>query len=129
MSGVHHVALKTIDVENTAAFYRDVLGLKEVSHHTDDRGALRSIWLSVEGDPLIVMIERSTTGGPTTRRFEDDPPGLHLLAFRIAASDREAWRDRLERAGRAIVHETRFTLYALDPEGNRVGLSSFPDPG
>jgi catechol 2,3-dioxygenase-like lactoylglutathione lyase family enzyme len=153
VSGIHHVALKAIDVEKTAAFYRDVLGLVEVARHTDDRGALRSIWVSAEGDPLIVMIERSTAGGTTTRRFLDDlagdarsksslppppatpaarfacdPPGLHLLAFRIAASEREAWRERLGLAGCAIVHETRFTLYALDPEGNRVGLSSFPDP-
>jgi glyoxylase I family protein len=126
--GVHHVAIKAADVERTAAFYRDVLGLSPLARHEEPDGALRSLWLGAQG--VIVMIERSRTpargGAPA---FAVDPPGLHLVAFAIPASERQAWRDRVEKAGHPIVHETRFTLYTLDPEGNRVGLSSYPDPG
>ena len=34
----------------------------------------------------------------------------------------------LERARVAVEHETRWTLYVRDPEGNRVALSHHPQP-
>jgi len=129
VGGLHHVAIKAGDVEKTAAFYRDVLGLAAIDRHLDDGGALRSIWLRAKD--VIVMIERSAEGTEplSERGFTSDPPGLHLVAFAIAPADRGAWRARLEAAGHPIVHETRYTIYVLDPEKNRVGLSSYPDLG
>jgi catechol 2,3-dioxygenase-like lactoylglutathione lyase family enzyme len=115
---LHHLAIKSKDPEELARFYR-ALGLEELRRHDDDRG-LRSIWLAL-GD-AILMIERSTTGGPNVA-FESDPPGLHLLAFAIEPHEAPAWRARLP-----IVRETEYTLYFADPEGNRVALSSHPEP-
>jgi glyoxylase I family protein len=129
VGGVHHLAIKAKDVERTAAFYTDVLGLRLVDRHLDDKGAVRSIWLQASADHPIAMIERSAVGAADpARTFASDPPGLHLLAFTIEKSERTSWKARLEHAGHAVVHETRFTIYVLDPEGNRVGLSSHPDP-
>ena len=45
----------------------------------------------------------------------------------IAASERDAWEAHLTAAGLAIAHRTDYTLYVRDPEGNRVGLSHWPD--
>jgi catechol 2,3-dioxygenase-like lactoylglutathione lyase family enzyme len=124
IGGVHHVAIKARDVERVASFYRDVLGLVEERRHQDDAGLLRSLWL--RAGTTIVMIERAGTEaephGPANTGFFVDPPGLHLLAFTISAEDREDFAARLP-----IVHRTDYTLYLLDPEGNRVGLSSYPD--
>ena len=36
--------------------------------------------------------------------------------------------DRLREAGVAIEDRTAFTLYVRDPDGRRVGLSSYPTP-
>ena len=116
--GVHHLAIKAEDVERTARFYTEVLGLTAQRRNEDQQG-LRSIWVTCGG--TILMIERAT-GGRTPPAFHSDPPALHLLALTIPAAARAAWRERLEDAGHRIVHETEFTLYTQDPEGNRVGL-------
>lgn len=126
IGGVHHLAVKAADVERVARFYRDVLGLAEERRHQDDAGALRSIWLRAGAS--ILMIERSTQSGAAQAshaersEFSADPPGFHVLALSIDPSDGPALAAEL-----AIVHRTDYTLYVLDPEGNRVGLSSYPE--
>jgi catechol-2,3-dioxygenase len=118
--GVHHIAIKSRDVDKVAAFYRDVLGLRESARHLDDARDLRSIWLESEG--TLIMIERRTG--------DVQPPsdsGLFLLAFRIPPLERNAWKAKLQAAGHAISQETQYTIYTSDPEGNRVGLSSHPE--
>ncbi len=124
--GLHHFAIKSADPERLAAFYRDVLGLEEVARHPmpDTPERVRSVWLAC--GPTLLMIERAGRDAPEPAgTFEDDPPGLHLVAFEVAADDAGAWRARLEAAGHPVVHATAFTLYCLDPDGNRVGLSSY----
>jgi len=125
--GLHHLAIKVNDPVRVAAFYRDVLGLAEVARHPFADGTVRSIWLALGGD-AILMIERSIHGGggPGEVAFADDPPGIHLVALRIRPEDRTVWRERLAAARRPVEHETEWTLYARDPEGNRVGLSCLP---
>ncbi len=86
---------------------------------------MRSLWLDAGG--TILMLERSAVGGRTVP-VADDPPGLHLLALGITASERGAWRRRLSDAGHEPYAATDFTLYVEDPEGNRIGLSHWPDP-
>ena len=126
--GVHHVAIKARDVVRVATFYREVLGFAEVARHLDGEGSLRSIWLLLPGGPIL-MIERAygidapaAEGG-----FFAERPGLHLLAFTIAAGSGAEVRRRLSDHGVAVEHHTDYTLYVLDPEGNRVGLSSYPE--
>jgi catechol 2,3-dioxygenase-like lactoylglutathione lyase family enzyme len=124
--GVHHVAIKTCDVEGVAGFYRDVLGLEERTRHLDDRGGLRSIWL--EAGTCILMIERSGSDElPRRGDFFQDPPGLHVLALSVSAHERIEMAAELEAKGVAIAHRTDYTFYVLDPEGNRVALSSYPE--
>ncbi len=141
--GAHHVAIKACDVERVADFYRDVLGLAELRrnyHAGSDR--LRSVWLAC--DPIVLMVEHAETGPgadePIVEHAESrehaeatgcprwdapDHAGLHLLALRIRAEDATRWREHLAAHGYPVVRATAHTLYVLDPEGNRVGLSSF----
>lgn len=74
------------------------------------------------------MIERASIAGIAERPFADDPPGLHLLALQIDAGACPSWRTHLAAHGHPVVDETPYTLYLQDPEGNRVGLSSWPHP-
>ena len=119
---LHHLAVKVRDVDRVAAFYRDVLGLPEQRRHHDARG-LRSVWL--EAAEALVMVERADAPGEPPV-FALDPPGLHLVAFRVPPDAWPAWRRRLAEHGVPIVAETEHTAYVQDPEGNRVGLSSWP---
>ena len=116
---VHHIAIQVRDLERARAFYVEVLGLPEV------RRQPHAVWVDAEG--TLVMLEQSAD--------VDAPPpwqsaraGLHLLALQIGPTERAAWRARLIAAGAPIEGETGFTLYTRDPDGTRIGLSSYPAP-
>ncbi len=124
--GIHHVAIQARDLERVAAFYRDVLGLAELRRwHTPD-GSLRSIWLGCgEG---FVAIEHAGQGAlPSSQEFRDPAPGLHVVALRIDRDERDRIEAVLERIGAPVVHRTRWSIFVRDPEGNRVGLTHYPD--
>jgi catechol 2,3-dioxygenase-like lactoylglutathione lyase family enzyme len=111
---IHHVALRVADLERSLAFYGGVLGLAE-ARRFEEGGRVRSIWMSVGG--AVVMLERELKGGGS------EGSG-HVLVF--AVSDLALWEARLAAAGVAIADRTAATLYVIDPDGHRVGLSVFP---
>ena len=51
-----------------------------------------------------------------------------MAALAIARDDRSRWEARFAAAGVAVARRTAYTLYVDDPEGNRVGLSHWPEP-
>jgi glyoxylase I family protein len=148
--GFHHLAIQVRDLAATERFYREVLGLAVMrrwpARDGDGEGAAegggggsgvagpevppkaaeRSVWLDV-GDGAFLALER-VTGGATAAEdaARAERPGLHLVALRIERAAREAWVRRLAAAGVAVEARTAFTLYVRDPEGNRVGLSHWP---
>ena len=118
--GVHHIALKVRDLAACEQFYAGTLGLPVMKRAADETGE-RSVWLDL-GNGAILMLERAGDGPTDGSTFADAAPGLHLLALRIERGDRERFAARL-----SVVAETEFTLYVRDPEGNRVGLSHYPE--
>jgi catechol-2,3-dioxygenase len=110
---LHHVALRTGDVIRLEGFYAGVLGLRVRARHDG-----RSVWLEAGG--AVLMIELAGEREPQV------PEGsMELVAFAVDAREREEWRQRLARAGVGIEGETAQTLYFRDPDGRRVGLSSY----
>ncbi|HET6280930.1 MAG TPA: VOC family protein [Polyangia bacterium] len=128
--GLHHLAIKVRDLPRVEPFYRDLLGLAVIKRWPAAEGpGERAIWVDT-GDGAFLALEVVASG--TTAADDDEraaQPGLHLVALRIAATERAAWEQRLAAAGVAVYQRTAFTLYVRDPEGNRVGLSSYPDSG
>lgn len=122
---IHHVAVKAWNVTALAEFYVTVFGMAQERSFHDEYG-LRSVWLTFGSTRM--MVERSEEGGVTNRSFSEDPTGLHLIAFSILPEERALWREHLGRKGCEIAHETEHTLYVQDPEGNRIGLSSWSAP-
>lgn len=116
---VHHIALRCADVERTAAFYETVIGLKRNSALNDERG-LRAIWLSAGS--TIVMCERREPGEPSA--FDGD---MNLVAFAVDVSEWSELERSLASSHVAIDGSSNFTIYLRDPDGRRVGLSSFPE--
>ncbi|MFN7973439.1 MAG: VOC family protein [Acidobacteriota bacterium] len=116
---IQHIALRVADPDRSALFYRDLLGLPELDRQLDDAGRCRAIWLDAGG--VIVMLERVLRGaGP-------DTGSAHVLS--LAVVDRAAWEERLASAGVAIDDRTGFTLFVRDPDGHRVGLTTFDRRG
>jgi glyoxylase I family protein len=125
VQGFHHLAIQVRDVEKVTTFYRDVLGFPEMKRHHRPDGSLRSVWVEVPGGGFLALEE--VTGEPEPGPFRSERPGLFLLAFRIARVGRARAVETLARAGVALEHETRWTVYVRDPEGNRVALSHHPE--
>jgi hypothetical protein len=118
------VALGARDVASVARFYREALGLEETARHLTDAGELRSIWLDLSG--AVLMIERTDE---SARRVEGVGAGPFLLAFSTSPDERVALERRVEAVGATIESRTMFSTYFRDPEGNRVAVSHYPDPG
>ena len=122
----HHLAIQVHDIEVCAAFYSQALGLLETVRHHQPDGSVRSIWLSLGEEQGFLALERTEAiTAPTP--FRHSYAGLHLLALRIPRAERAALMERLRGRGIAVEHETRWTFYIRDPEGNRIGLSHHPE--
>lgn len=121
---LHHLAIGTSNVERLAAFYRDVVGLPELTRHLDNQGALRSIWLNLGGP--VLMIER-TDARP--RPVEGIGSGPFLLAFAVSPAERLELEAALLANGHHIESRTAFTSYSRDVDGNRIAFSHYPDDG
>lgn len=116
--GLHHIAVKVVDLIRAEAFYHGLLSLPMVKRHQDAQGAHRSTWLDLGG--TLLMLERTTPA-------EHAPNGWHLVALRIAASERAACAAQLRQLGIPITGETDYSLYFEDPEGNRLAYSHWPE--
>ena len=122
--GVHHVALRVLDLERVGAFYREVLGLTELARHKFPDGRDRSIWFALPGGAFLALelADRSASQPNNGNRV-----GYCVLALRIWREQRSQIAEELRRRGVAIVHQTAWTIYIEDPEGNRIGLSHHPE--
>lgn len=122
-SRLHHLALGARDVERVAGFYRDALGLPEVTRHLHEDGRVRSIWLDL--GTAVLMVEETSE---EPRSVTGVGAGPFLLAVRVSKDEREGAEQRLAAAGSPVEDRTAFTSYARDPEGNRVAVSCYELP-
>jgi catechol 2,3-dioxygenase-like lactoylglutathione lyase family enzyme len=115
---LHHLAVLTPDPVPLAAWWSTMLGLVELRRQTDAAG-VRSVWLGLDGG-VILMIERG-------ERREPGRGGWDGVYFAADPGSGAYWRDRLASAGTVATGQTAHTLYGADPDGNRFGLSSWPE--
>ncbi|MBC7174296.1 MAG: VOC family protein [Polyangiaceae bacterium] len=117
---LHHLAFRTADVDRLVRFYASVLGLRETR---DARP--RSVWLELEG--AVLMIEARTEDEPAP-----SPLSRELVAFMVDEALKSEVRERAMAWG-CHDGETAHTVYLRDPDGRRVGVSTYPlseaDPG
>ena len=121
---MHHVAVKVADLARAESFYAGLLGLPVLRRWPlPDGEGERSLWLDL-GAGAFLALERA---GQTEPAKLEDAPGIHLVALHIPRGEREAWIAKLAQAGHPVYQQTDYTLYVRDPEGNRIGLSHWPD--
>jgi len=111
---LHHIAIRASDVEAMQEFYASMLGLEIVR---DQRP--RSVWLGL-ADGAVLMIEARDAGEPAVVAGSRE-----LVAFRASPASKAAVRERALRAG-CFDGETEHTVYLRDPEGRRLGVSTYP---
>ena len=112
---LHHLALRSAHPFALAEFYKEILHLSVV------RTQPHSVWLGL--GEAVCMIEQAAPGEPAVA-----PGDLALVALAVSAAEQVAVRQRLAARGVPIEAETAFTLYFRDPEGRRLGVSTYPLP-
>jgi glyoxylase I family protein len=123
---IHHLAVQVRDLEPAVRWYRELFELPVLREWHDEGGRLRSVWLRLSGGAFLA-IERCKGSPETGAAWRDDEPGLHLVALAIDASERGRWEQRLSARGVAVERRSRWTLFFRDLEGNRLGLTHYPE--
>jgi glyoxalase family protein len=128
LTGLHHVTLIATDLDRTAAFYRDVLGLTLVREaaNDDDPGA-RHFWFGdAQGSPgtLITFLEYSSMDEGRVGRGS-----THHVAFAVAsAEEQEAWREWLRSHGvdctEVFDRGGLKSIYFRDPDGHILEIAT-----
>ena len=120
VEGVLECALYARDLQETTAFYRDILGLRLLLETP------RLVAFDAGGQSVLLVFQQGATSADIvdergTIPGHDSAGRLHF-ALAIAASDLEVWRARLAKAGVALTGEYRWplggvSLYFSDPDG------------
>jgi catechol 2,3-dioxygenase len=123
---VGHVVLKVRDLDRAAAFYRDVLGLREVARY-GGRMAFFSAGANHHDVAVLAL-------GPDARPAPRNAVGLYHVALKIGdrLDDLRAARAQLEAHGVPIRgtadHRVSQSIYCEDPDGNMIELYVDGDP-
>src|SRR6185436_17261572 len=125
---VGHVVLKVRDIERSARFYRDVLGLKEVAR--GNFGRPMAFFSTGDNHHDVAVMEV----GPGAARPQAGEVGLYHVALRIGNTLEElrAAKAHLEANGytklRLSDHRVSQSIYLDDPDGNGIELYVDADP-
>ena len=120
-----HLVLYVRDVERSAAFYRDVLGGRQVLPEPGQRpvGAAAFSGGRTHHELLLIEVGADAAPLPVGRRV-----GLYHFGLKVGDSDDElrAALARVEAAGATVVgasdHHVTHSVYLLDPDGNEIEL-------
>ncbi len=121
-----HAVLRVRDLERSLAFYRDILGLREVARYG---GGM--VFLSCGENHHDLGLQQIGKGAPDPNHAA---VGLYHLAFKVGDDLRDLveMKKRLEEAGVQILgasdHTVSKSLYVLDPDGIEIELYIDEDP-
>ena len=120
ISKVGHVVLRVRDVEDSLAFYRDVLGLREVGRGEFGEGLM--VFLSTGHNHHDLALVQGDADAPR------GSIGLHHFAFKIGDTLDELVAAKANLDARGVVVHAAFdfrvskALIVADPDGNAVEL-------
>ena len=121
-----HVVLKVRNLDRSAAFYRDVLGMKEVMRY---RGAMAFFSFGSNHHDLGLLQLGDQAALPSPYNL-----GLYHVAFKVGDSldELRECKAHLEQHGVQLVgmsdHGVSQSLYLTDPDGNEIELYVDADP-
>ncbi len=116
ITGFHHLALTVTDVERSASWYSDLLGMVDVLGGDDDAVRYR-VLAHPESGCIIGLREYASGSGDA---FDEMRTGMDHVAFAVASAEElSAWEGELAR------RNVTFTPATVTPIGTVV---AFRDP-
>ena len=122
LAGVYETVVYGSDVEALAAFYTDVLGLRQVTAMDDLGAAFR-----LDDSGVLLLFDPDRAAVPGRPVPSHGASGAGHVAFAIADGDYDRWLDHLRELGVEIERELTWSaggrsIYVRDPAGNSVEL-------
>jgi catechol 2,3-dioxygenase-like lactoylglutathione lyase family enzyme len=122
--GLLELVLEVGDLDRAVHFYRDVLGMAEVTRWPDERPA---VWVRLgENETLGLWPERS--GGPGVAVHGGRGARHCHFAVWVEPGSLDRWRDRLSGEGieaESVDFQRGRSLFVDDPDGNVVELADW----
>lgn len=120
-----HLVLYVRDVRRSAAFYRDVLGWRQILPEAGEEPTMVAAFSSgrTHHELLLIEVGADATPVPAGRRV-----GMYHFGLKVGDSDDELRQAlaRVQDAGATVVgasdHTVTHSLYILDPDGNELEL-------
>jgi catechol-2,3-dioxygenase len=123
-----HIVLYVRDVQRSAAFYRDVLGWRQILPDPSDGGSGASIVAAFSSgrthhELLLIQVGEDAAPVPLGRRV-----GMYHFGLNVGETDddlREALTAVVDAGGTVVGasdHTVTHSLYILDPDGNEIEL-------
>jgi len=126
LHAVLETSLYVSDLDRALAFYRDVLGLRQIvdAYFAGGRGAA----LQVGPGPSVLLLLRADITCHDGALPAHGTTGAGHVAFRVEPHEFPSWRQRLLAHGVAIEREFAFghnppSIYFRDPDGNSLELA------
>jgi methylmalonyl-CoA/ethylmalonyl-CoA epimerase len=110
---VSHIGIAVEAIAESLPFFRDILGLREVS--LDDSDGARIVGLSA-GEPLVELLEADDPSSPIARFVAKRGPGIHHICFSV--DDLDAMLERCRAAGIQLLDERP----RVGAEGKRIAF-------
>jgi catechol 2,3-dioxygenase-like lactoylglutathione lyase family enzyme len=125
ISGIDHVALSVADLERSRQWYEDVLGFRVSPRENQKAGV--EYFLDC-GPSLIGLIQGDAAGDK--HELQDGGLGGNHFSFRVHTKDFDAAVKSLEAKKVTITfqkkRERSWSVYFLDPDGNKLEITSWP---
>jgi catechol 2,3-dioxygenase-like lactoylglutathione lyase family enzyme len=120
ISGIHHCSIKATDMERSARFYREVLGLQEIEiPSTVPPAGIHVRWFML-GDEQIHLMP------------SNEPDAISSRHFALHVQDTQAARAHLKEQGIEWKETTEIPgadrIFLNDPDGNLIELIEWKQP-
>src|SRR5438093_5067353 len=120
MVRIKHIAIRTPDPEKTAAFYKDVFGLKEV-------GQARTGYYLSDGHINLAILKAREQGTEESPRDASGYAGVHHFGFMV--DDVDETRRKLEAAGTPAMPRPAGAGPGAAPDARSLYEVEFRRPG
>jgi methylmalonyl-CoA/ethylmalonyl-CoA epimerase len=114
---VSHIGIAVEAIAESLPFFRDILGLREVSLDGSDGARIAGF---SAGDSLVELLEADDPTSPIARFVAKRGPGIHHICFSV--DDLDATLERCRTAGIQLIDKTP----RIGAEGKRI---AFLHPG